>query len=125
MSTQKRRDGCYYSRLRVPTDLQRHLDKHEVVKHEVVKSLATSSYRKANLLAKSWEAHVADLFIHLRQNGATMTKQQIDDLVTRYVTYTVCDCLAIWCRGEDLNHHVTLSFVERHEMSLSGMIIQQ
>ena len=80
MSTQKRRDGCYYSRLRVPTDLQRHLDKHEVVK-----SLATSSYRKANLLAKSWEAHVADLFIHLRQNGATMTKQQIDDLVTRYL----------------------------------------
>ena len=48
MSTQFR-NGVYYSRLRVPSDLQPFLSKREVVR-----SLNTSSYRDANFLAIRW-----------------------------------------------------------------------
>ena len=86
MSTQFRH-GVYYSRLRVPSDLQPLLKKREVVR-----SLNTSRYRDANLLAIRWEAHVADLFAHLRHNAHAMTKQQIQSLVNHYMHSTLEEC---------------------------------
>jgi len=86
MSTQFR-NGVYYSRLNVPSDLKPFLNKREVVR-----SLNTSSYRDANLLAVRWEAHIADLFTHLRQNAHAMTKQQIHSLVNDYMYSTLEEC---------------------------------
>lgn len=86
MNTQSR-NGVYYSCLCVPSDLQPFLNKREVVR-----SLNTSSYREATLLAIRWEALVAELFTHLRHNMHIMTKHQIHSLVNDYMYSTLEEC---------------------------------
>jgi hypothetical protein len=112
MSTQFR-NGVYYSRLRVPSDLQPFLSKREVVR-----SLNTSRYRDANLLAIRWEAYVADLFAHLRHNAHAMTKQQIQSLVNHYMHSTLEECEEERAYGEisqQQHDGVTLAIVDALE----------
>ena len=73
--------GRYYSRLLVPSDLRPLL-----LKKEIRKSLRTTSYKDAKILAARWEGHLAALFTHLRKYGSTMKLDDIKRLAQEYLT---------------------------------------
>lgn len=73
--------GRYYSRLLVPSDLRPLLRKKEIRK-----SLRTTSYKDAKILAARWEGRLAILFTHLRQHGSTMKLDDIKRLAQEYLT---------------------------------------
>lgn len=79
--------GRYYSRLLVPVDLRPLLQRSEIRK-----SLRTSSYRDAKLLAAQWEGRLANLFDTLRRNGHTMNVDQIKRLAQQYLDASLEEC---------------------------------
>lgn len=85
MSVQ-RRALRYTSRVVVPLDLR-----PLVRRREIVRSLETSDHKEARLRAAQWEGHVAGLFRRLRENGRAMDREQINELVDRYLDSELSD----------------------------------
>lgn len=85
MSTQKRSTG-YYSRITVPTDLRETLGRREVVK-----CLDAADHRIAKLRCSQWEARVALMFHEVRVKANVLTKDQLDTLVSRYLSAKLDD----------------------------------
>lgn len=83
MSTQKR-GKVYYSRLRVPSNLQSILHKREIVR-----SLKTSSYREAITRCCILEGRIARLWSVLKHELITMTPKQINKLIQQYTKATL------------------------------------
>jgi len=79
----QRRGKIYTSRVVVPVDLQPLL--HRV---EITRSLRTSERRKALRRLGLWEAHVGLLMTTIRLQGTGMMREQLDQLVNKYLSKT-------------------------------------
>lgn len=78
------RGTVLYSRLIVPRSLR-----PLIGRCEIWKSLRTTDRPQGKLRAQQWEGHLSRLFLHLHQHGHTMTPEQIEALVQRYITDTL------------------------------------
>ncbi len=82
----RRRKSVFTSRVHVPADLV-----HLIGRREVLKSLRTSEQREARLRERQWQAHMAAMFGHLRRDGRRMDREQIDKLVSQYLSARFCE----------------------------------
>jgi integrase len=76
-----RRGKSFSSRTCVPTDLQRHLHRREIVR-----AIHAPDTQAAKLLAAQWQHRLLSLFSRLRKDGSHMDTTEIDAMVARYMT---------------------------------------